>query len=88
MMPAAEARESLPQVVDEYLPVIRADGSAHYADGTIDHPDGRIECNGEILDFGEIDWDELDPPEGSPDAEEIPHEVVMAEIRKKFGWQL
>jgi hypothetical protein len=67
------------------LPVIHADGSAHYADGTIDHSDGTIECNGEILDFGEIDWDELDPPEGSPDAEEIPDEVVWANACKLLG---
>ena len=29
-----------------------------------------------------IDWEELDPPEGSPGAVEIPHEVVMAETRE------
>jgi hypothetical protein len=26
----------------------------------------------------EINWDDLDPPDGHPDAEELPHEEVVA----------
>lgn len=55
----------------------------HWPDGTIDHPDGTVEFNGY---FFEIDWDEIDPPEGHPDAQELPHEAAMAEICQQLGF--
>lgn len=71
---------------DEADPGVRyPDGSVHYSDGSIDHPDGTIEVNGYLFD--PIDWDELDPPEGSPGAVEIPHDVVVAQIAKEFGFK-
>src|SRR5690348_3759894 len=62
--------------------VRHANGSIHHVDGTIDHPDGTVEFDGYLYD---LNWDELDPPEGDPGAEEIPHEVVMAEICAQLG---
>jgi hypothetical protein len=62
--------------------VRQSDGTVHWPDGTIDHPDGTVELNGY---FFEIDWDELDPPEGHPDAQTVPHEVVVAEICERLG---
>lgn len=35
---------------------------------------------------GIADWSEIDPPPGSPDAEEITHEEVMARIDERFGF--
>jgi hypothetical protein len=52
-------------------------------DGIIDYPDGTAELNGYF--FERIAWDELDPPQGHPDAEEVPHEVVMNEICEILG---
>jgi len=52
------------------------------SDLAIEHLDGTLELNGY---FFEVDWDEIDPPEGHPDAQEIPHETVVAEIRAFLG---
>ncbi len=41
----------------------------------------ECEGGGHIL----IDWDELDPPEGSPGAVEIPHTEVFAQIYERYG---
>ena len=58
------------------------DPSALRPDRAIEHLDGTLELNGY---FFEVDWDEIDPPEGHPDAQEIPHETVVAEIRALLG---
>ena len=58
------------------------DPSALCPDRAIEHLDGTLELNGY---FFEVDWDEIDPPEGHPDAQEIPHETVVAEIRAFLG---
>lgn len=62
-----------------------ANGSIHNPDGTIDHPDGTTEFNGYLFD--PVDWNELDPPAGSPDAVTISHEQVMAEMAAKYGFK-
>ena len=46
--------------------------------------EGTVEVDGYVLE-ADIDWDELDPPEGDPGGEEIPHEVVMAEMCALLG---
>ena len=51
-------------------------------DGVIDHPDGTVEIDGY---FFEINWDEIDPPDGSADGPGIPHEEAMAEVCRQLG---
>jgi hypothetical protein len=68
---------------DDPVPPYPPPYPVRFADGTIHYPDGTMEVDGWLFD--PIDWDELDPPEGSPDAEEIPDEVVWAKMCKRLG---
>ena len=52
-------------------------------DDSTDHLHGTGELEVDL--FTEIDWEEIDPPEGSPDAKEIPHEDAKAEICEYLG---
>jgi hypothetical protein len=54
-----------------------------HCDGVIEYLDGRMEFNG--LMFDPPDWDEIDPPEGHPDAVGIPHDEVMKRLRESLG---
>jgi hypothetical protein len=63
-------------------PVFPDEIPARCEDGTITHADGTIELNGELF---EVDWNELDPPEGHPDAEEIDDDVVWAGVCDSLG---
>lgn len=71
-----------PTTDDSSDDIRHADGSIHYSDGSIDHPDGTVEFDGY---HHQINWDELDPPDDDPRGEEIPHEVVKAEICSLLG---
>lgn len=51
-------------------------------EGTIDHPDGRVEVDGVF--FEPVDLCVLFPNGGSPVTDGIPHEVVMAEMRERL----
>ena len=57
-------------------------GSVVLEDAVIDHPDGTVEVDGY---FFEVDWDEIDPPDGSAEGPDIPHEEAMAEACKQLG---
>jgi hypothetical protein len=55
---------------------------SQFTDEVIEHADGTLELNGYIF---QIDWDSIDPPEDHPDADEISHEAVMAEMCELMG---
>ena len=80
--PAADGHASLSGRCDVEADTLRPAVSVRGPDGVIDHPDGTVEYNGY---FFEINWDELDPPEGHPDAEEVPHEEVVTEMCELLG---
>jgi hypothetical protein len=51
-------------------------------DEMAENPDGTIELGGYVF---KVDWDEIDPPDGHSDMEEVSHETVVADMCALLG---